>query len=323
MKAATPVNGSDTFPNTTTDVCTLIETLAVQEIRNVKSANRIDDGLYYYDLTDSDGVVIEQAVINKATKRVFDKTKCDMSPLDPSLAVRYFNNFETRQYKVTVRRDDIRKIIANKGVGVEDVVAEILDTLTQGRDSDDFKSSRSLIMNTEGLTDYRYTLAGVPANMEGVLYAIRDMYETLRDENSGYNFTMYETATPEKDIRIAISSKLMNLLDVTTLANIFNLSKVELMGKLVVIPVSDLTRANWYKVVVYDRMAFNRARRINDITFDECASGRYVNYFLTVEDAFFYSPLFKVVELDVSAAATAKYNSIITGLQVEPQDNNL
>lgn len=312
MAVVTPVNGSETFPNNPNDVYTLIETLAVQEIRNVKSANRIDDGLYYYDLTDSDGVVIEQAVINKAVKRVFDKTKCDMSPLDPSLAVRYFNNFETRQYKATVRRDDIRKIIANKGVGVEDVVAEILDTLTQGRDSDDFKSSRSLIMNTEGVLDYSTILGGAPANMEGVLYAIRDMYESLRDENTGYDSTTYETATPERDIRIAISSKLMNLLDVTTLANIFNLSKVELMGKLVVIPVSDLDRANWYKVVVYDRMAFNRARRINDITFDECASGRYVNYFLTVEDAFFYSPLFKATQLDVSAAATAKYNSIIT-----------
>lgn len=309
--AKTPINGQETFPVTENDVYTLIETLAIQDIKNVKSTNRLDDAIYFYDV--ENGVVIEQALIGMAESQVFDKTKCDMSPKDPSVFVRYFNNYETKQYKTTTRRDDIRKIIANKGVGVEDIESMIVDSLTQGEGHDDFIATRSLILNAPDLPTYNVALGGTPASMKGILYAIRDMYEALRDDNNAYTPAMeVNSSTPESDIRVAISSKLLNLIDVTELANVFNLSKEELFGKIVVVPVSDLAKENWYKVVVYDRKAFGRATRIFDYDYDRCASGRYTNHFLTVERAYFYSPLFKAISLDVSAAATAELNKIIT-----------
>lgn len=311
----TPVNGSETFPVNENDVYKLIETIAVQEIGNIKSANRLYDALYYYDLTgtssDAAGTVIEQAVINKATEQTYNKMQCDKSPVDPTVAVRYYNNWDMHKYTATARRDDIRRIIANKGTGVEDVVASIIDTLTQGNDSRDFKESRKLIMETT-VTDYSSTLGGAPANMDGVLYAIRDMYESLRDENTAFTTTGWETATPEADIRIAVSSKLLNLLDVTKLANVLNLNKAELFGKIVVVPISDEDKTKWFKVVVYDRKAFNRARRVYDMDNEPCVGSRYHNYYLFVEDAFFYSPLFKATSLDVSVAANAELARIIT-----------
>ena len=119
----TGMTGSDTFPLTANDVYKAVETIAAQNIRGLKSANRLDDALYYYDVVN--GKVIEEAVIEMAKAGAFDKTKADFSPSDPVVHPLYFNNYEEKQFKTTVRRNDIRKILADKGVGVEDVVAQV------------------------------------------------------------------------------------------------------------------------------------------------------------------------------------------------------
>lgn len=307
----TPVKRSTTFPTTENEFYKAVETLAIQEIRNVKSASRLDDAVFYYDLTEANGTVIEQALINKAVKQTFDPNECSKAAPDPEVAVRYFKNWTTRQYKAKVRRDEIRKIITNKGLTVEDVVADIIDTTTQGNSSDEFKAERDLIQSTN-VFDFATTLGGSPANMKGVLFAVREMYNYLKGDNTAFTATGWEMHTPEEDIRIAMSERLLNLIDVGELASVMNLSKEELFGKIVVIPTTDQESPILYKIVAYDLKAFNRARRIYDIAEDNCISARYKYYILTVEDMYFYSPLYKAMSLDVTAAATAQFNALIT-----------
>lgn len=307
----TPVNGSDTFPATENDFYTAIETIARQELSNVKSVSTIEDGLFYYDLTEDNGTVIQQMLIDKAKSQAFNPNECNKAPHDPDIVVRYFQKWDTRQYYATVRRDEVRAIIANKGVSVEDASAAIIDTATQGNGSDEFKSERDLIMTTT-VTDFATVLGGTPANMKGVLFAIREAYNYIKGENTFFTTSGFATHTPESDIRIALTERVMNLIDVGELANVINLSKEELFGKLVIIPTTDQPTANLYKVVVYDRKAFNRARRIYDLMPDECVSARFKNWILTVEDMYFYSPLFKATSIDVTTAATAQFNALIT-----------
>lgn len=306
----TPINGSATFPANTNDVYGLIETLAVQNIRGLKSYNRIVDGFYEYDV--ENGKVIEEAVIEMASAQAFDKTGPNFNPTDPSVKARYFNNFEPKQFKTTVRRDDIRAIIANKGTGVEEVVAEILDTLSQGEGNYDFLQCRDVLYKA-GFKNYRSILGGVPATMKGVVYALRDMYNHLKANNSDLTDYSYVSATPEEDIYIALSPKVMNLIDVKEWAEVFNLQKEELFGKLVVVDVDDLTDHTYdYFVFVYDRKALGRATRIFDYTQDIIGSARYTNHYLTVERAYFHNGLFKGAYLDCSEACATEKATIVT-----------
>ena len=55
------LTGSDTFPVNANDVYDLVETIAVQNIRAVKSSNRIEDA--FYDYVVENGAVIEEAII--------------------------------------------------------------------------------------------------------------------------------------------------------------------------------------------------------------------------------------------------------------------
>lgn len=296
----TTLEGSAEFPANANDVYGLIETIASQNIRGLKSANKIVDGLFDYDV--ENGKVIEEAVIEMAEAQAFDKTDFSLQPKDPVVKPRYFNNWEAKQFQTTVRRDDIRAIIANKGVGLEDVVAEILDSLSQGEGNEDFIASRNLIYNA-GFKNYRSILGGVPSSMKGVIYALRDMYRHLISNNSDLTLHNYVSATPEEDVRIALSPKLLNLIDVVELANIFNLSKEELFGKLVIVDVDDLSDHTYDGFAfVYDRKALGRATRIYDYTQDISGKARFSNHFLTVDRAYFHNGLFKGAYLDCSEA---------------------
>lgn len=309
----TTMEGSDNFPVNINDVYGLIETIAAQNIRAVKSINRIVDGFFEYDV--ENGKVIEESVIEMAKAQAFDKDDFAFTPEDPKVYVRYFNNFDPVQFETTVRRDDIRAILANKGVGLDAVVGEILETLTQGEGFDDFKKMREALF-TATVANYNTTvLHGNPANMKGVIYAIRDAYNHLVATNKDLTAEEFDSGTPEADIRIAITPKLLNLIDVVELANIFNLEKEELFGKLVIVPTDDLaSRANDYKVMVYDRKAFGRATRIYDYTQDISGRARFTNHYLTVERAYFHNGLFKATRIDATAAATAARAEIITAL---------
>lgn len=305
--------GTDAFPTNVNDVYNLIETIAIQEIRAVQSANRLVDATFDYDV--ENGQVIQSAVIEMAKSTAYNKNAYDRAPKDPTVHVRYFSDYKNTQFETTIRRDDIRRIIANRGVGVEDVIAQIISTLTSGESHEDFIDTRDLILN-DFVPDYSTILRGTPKNLKGVIYAARNMYNHLKSDNSDLTEgagteNAYVSSTPAQDIRVAMTESLLNLIDVVELANIFNLSKEELFGVMVVIPDSDLPAEKKYKVVVYDRKSMGKALFTYDFTQEPVAKGRFLNQYLTVSRCYFYNELFKACQLDCTQAAQLALGEII------------
>ena len=305
--------GTDEFPSTENDVLGLIETIASQRITALSSANRLYDATFDYDV--ENGKVIQEAVIEMAKSYAYDKDAYSRAPSDPTVHVRYFSDYTERQFEVSVRRDDIRAIIANKGQGVEDVIAQILSTLTSGEGHEDFENVRALIMN-EYVPNYATIIGGTPKTAKGAIYAARNMYNHLKSDNSDLTegagtAAAFISSTPADDIRVAITEDMLNLMDVVELANIFNLQKEELFGILVVVPSSDLAAKDKYKIVVYDRKAMGRATFIYDFTQEEVARGRYRNEYLTVSRCYFYNELFKAAQIDCKVAAEAAIAELI------------
>lgn len=311
--------GTDQFPTNVNDVYNLIETIAIQEIRAVQSANRLIDATFDYDV--ENGQVIQSAVIEMAKSTAYDKNAYDRAPKDPTVHVRYFSDYKNTQFETTIRRDDIRRIIANKGVGVEDVIAQIISTLTSGESHEDFIDTRDLILN-DFVPDYSTILGGKPKNLKGVIYAARNMYNHLKSDNSDLTEgagteNAYISSTPAQDIRVAMTESLLNLIDVVELANIFNLSKEELFGVMVVIPDSDLPAEKKYKLVVYDRKSMGKALFTYDFTQEPVAKGRFLNQYLTVSRCYFYNELFKACQLDCTEAAQLALGEIIEKIPTE------
>lgn len=303
----TPIDGSDVFPVQSNDPYVMIEKIARQTIRSAKNANALEDAFFDYEV--DKGKVIEEAVIKMAERQAFDKDAFTREAHDAAVLCRYFNNYKGYQYETTTRPDDVRAILLQGG-NVDSVVAEIIDTLTQGEGKDDFNDKREMLLTTT-LVDFASILGGNPANMKGVIYAIREAYNHLKSNNDDLTLAeQYVSATPVDDIRILMSDALMNLIDVVELANIFNLSKEEILGKIVIVPVSDYETK--YKVVVYDRKAFGRATRLYEYDQEKVAKGRYFNHYLTTDRAYFFNGLFKATSIDCSTACESAKAELIT-----------
>ena len=301
--------GSGTFPVNANDAYGLVETIASQNIRAVLSSNRINDAFYDYDV--ENGAVVEEAIIAMAQKQNFVKTGApDLSPVDPTLYVKYFNNWESAQFETSVRRSDIRKIIANKGVGFDEVVSGIMASLSEGESFYDYGKMRDILKNENVGVDASIPVFGDkhPKNVKGIVYAMREMYNALKATNQLGNVPTAQ-ATPVDDIRIAISESVLNLIDVTELANVFNLSKEELFGKLVVVPFD--ADYDPKRILVYDRKALGRGTRLFEYSQDVIGKGLYTNHYLTTERCYFYNGLFKAIWLDVSAAVGAGIASVM------------
>lgn len=305
----TSLIGSSDFPVNYNDVYGLVETIASQNIRALRSANRINDAFFEYDV--ENGSVIEEAVIAMAEKQTFVKTGApNLAPLDPTLYVKYFNNWAEAQFQTATRNADIRKILANKGVGLEEVVSQILATLSEGESYYDYKQMRDMLKSGLVGQDASISVFGDkhPKNVKGIVYAMREMYNALKATNQLGNVPA-AYAVPVEDIRIAVSESVLNLVDVTELANVFNLSKEELFGKLVVVPFdADFDPS---RILVYDRKALGRGTRLFEYSQDKIGKGLYTNHYLTTDRCYFFNGLFKALWLDISAALAAGVASVM------------
>lgn len=301
QREITTQEGQANYPQNDNDVLELIETIARQNIKGLKSFNKLADGLKRIDV--ENGAVLEEAVIKMAESRAFDKNDYSRAPLDPQLVVKYFNNWVARTFQTTIRKDDIRKIIANKGAGVEGVATEILDTLTQGEGHEDYVKCLTLL-GTANFKDFSLVVKKKPKNMKGVLYMIRDMYNHLKYDNADLTDMEWISSTPEDDIRIAMTTAMSNLIDVSELADVLNLEKEKLFGKIVLADTSfdEDFDASKYVVYVYDINAIGCAIRKYKYDSEHVARGDYDNAYLHTEKMYFHCGLFKGAKLDCSDA---------------------
>lgn len=325
---APPDNGSGTFPATPNEVYSMVETLAIQSIESAKSTNVLAEDIPAEFI--ENGVVVEKAVIELAKDYAFDP---DAVPFeennDPTLYVQYFSNFDERQFATRIRYDEIRKVLM-KERSVESVTASILDTLTQKEGY--YDQNKTLELFTQGaFIDYA-TIAGTAKDMDGVLILVRDAYNHLKDNNDDATGIKYVTRTLPEDIRIYMPDRVANVLDVTKLANLFNLEKAELMGKIVGLPDSlynvaagnSATSANAdairNTIFVADRKALMRYTRVYAYSQDINGKARYTDHYLTTEKLYAFCKLFKAVKIDASAAVNAQLTAHITPVPVTPSN---
>lgn len=301
-----PTNkGSDNFPVKANDFLVAVETIAQQNIRAVESTNLIEDAFYEYEV--DDGKVIEEAIIEMATAQAFVPTaegaQPDLSPLDPKLHIKYFNEWEEKLFKTTLRRDEVRAIIA-RGESAEAVASRIMGTLTSGEGDYDYTQMRAVIEDTTVGVDAVTDVLGnkKPKNMKGVMYAIRKMFNAIKATNQKGGVPCKQ-GVPVEDIRIAISEDVLALIDMVELANLFNLSKEEILGKVVKLPYDANYKGT--RVLVYDRKALGRGTRLFEYSQDILGLARYSNHGLNTSRAYFYNSLFKALALDVTDAVTS------------------
>lgn len=322
----TPINGSATFPVDYGEYLKSVETIASQNITAVKNTNKIENAFKEYAV-DENGKVIVESVIRMAEGADFTRTEegaqPDLSPSDPSIEVRYFNNWKIEQFKKTIRKDEIREALI-KGKSAEEVASEVIATLTEGEGASDYAKMRAILDNTEdvGLDASVDLFNGKkPLNMKGVLYAIRAMFNAIKNTNDyGVSEVDVVQGVDVANIRIAINEDILALIDMVELASLFNLSKEEIVGTIVKVPFSgDAEKDNLIRV--YDVRALGRGTRVYEYGMDVLGLARYTNHGLTTDRCYFYNPIFKCYWLDVTKAVETAKDTLMGADETADEEN--
>lgn len=283
-----------------------------QYLYALESTNPLDEFFPVEEV--SNGEEVEISVIAKAAAQAFDSTGVNIwKDHKPTIATEWNPDaWDDKQFIVTMRYDEIRKaLLTNKSP--EEAAAKILDSITQGCNNYRYKQLRELMTVANYYKDYATIGKYTPKTMSGVLAICKDAYHHLRASNADCCAnTTIEMEVPAEDIYTLIPSKVMDLLDTTELANLYNLEKANLIGKIIVVNVDDLDPVNWYKVKVIDRKAVRRYRRNHDYTEDRNNTGRFTQEILFNSELNFMCGLFKAVEINCTAACEAKLNEIAT-----------
>lgn len=283
-----------------------------QYIYGLESSNPLEE---YFPLEDvTDGKDVEISVIGKASAQAFDPTGANIwAQHKPDIKSVYNpKDWDIKQFIQTIRPDDIRECMA-RGQSAAETAAKIMDATTQGDANYRYKQLREIMTATGFYKDYKSISKYEPKTMAGVLFLCKDAYQHLTASNADCCAdTVIEMETPASDVYTLIPSKVLNLLETTELANLYNLEKANLIGTIIPVNVDDLDVTNWYKIKVIDKKVVRRYRRIYDYAEDRNNTGRFSQHILTTECLSFLCGLFKAVEIDATVACEAKLAEIAT-----------
>lgn len=239
------------------------------------------------------GIIVEQIVAKLATAYAFDHTKVDVfAKANVELVTRYFQDWIENQYQVTIEEQEIKRIITSSE-NLTQLASVLIATMTNAHNNDLYKTLLGLMNSVaKDVTPIQTEVTLTANTAEEILQAIRDTVKSFQFCNSTYNPSGIDSVTPLENIVIAIPYKVLNKLDIVKLANVFNLEKTQLLGRIIETDDADNL------IYIFDINAFGYFTRLSDVTSQLNAKSHYTNYWLTVQELPYFSPLFKSTFID-------------------------
>lgn len=289
------INGDDFEPNVYEAYGDMIGKLAKSIIRGVQAKNPLavfDKGRI------NNGDTIENVVIGLLESSGYS----DATPLanqgKGNIVAEYYKDWLYKRYSVTIKPDDLRKIrpeyaeddvasLTSRIVGSLDQSAEhehfiaFKEMLKWGATSGSYGESGTALVNVgsvdlvDGKTDYK-----------AILKKIKDVVDGMSFVNGNYNSAQFVKSTLKEDIYIVMPYTIKNAIDVDELSGVFNLSKAEIEGKIIVTDSTDKY------IYIVDKNAILSFTRMYEVKTQENAQGNFYNYFLHTDRLMAISPLF-------------------------------
>lgn len=211
-------------------------------------------------------------------------------------AVRYYQEWTTRQYKTTISDEQIRKILlagTSEEVANSRLAAIAVGQLSESSGNDDYQYSKGLYAdavaggNCIALDSNSY---GTTENdIKAVTLILKNAIKKMQFVNGDLSKAQIAYRVPKTRIHLIMPYQYANAIDVNWIAGVFNIDKAEIDSKLTVYDGA----ANGDNVYVCDELAYTKLVRLNRLTSRYIEDGLYQNYWLTTDKLYASSPLFK------------------------------
>ena len=282
---AEPIEAADFTP--TVNTLGPIEKIAKQAVYNVIA----DDHLFPLEKgAVNNGADVEQIVVPLAESTAYDPDSVtNFSASNPELAVAYFKAHTERTFKTKVSDKEIRKI--RLAGSEEDIAGMIASALSQGYMQENYEAIRDMFFDAD-VYNAAITDAGSVGteDYKGILQLLKDTVSGMTFVNDTYNKAGIKRRTRTEDIFILMPYFVKTALDVQELAGVFNLSKDEIEGRII---VTDKKEAGGTAhIFVLDRNAAQIYTFYYGMESARNIDGKYTEFNLTVDKMYALSPLF-------------------------------
>lgn len=265
------------------------------------------------------GETIEEVFVEIAKAQEFDVSKTSERELKRTIpdVKTAFHIINWRvQYPVTIEDKELRTAFLSMD-GVQDLIAKIVDSLTQGNNYDEFLLFKYLLI--KAVTKGEMYNVPISKDIKKAAPKFRGVSNKLTFMSNKYNKAHVKTITPKEDQHIFMDAMYNAEYDVDVLASAFNMDKADFMGRLRLIDdfttfdndafkeiiknsdqIEEVTEEELkamakVKAILVDKEFFQVYDNLINFTEKYAASGMYWNYFLNVWKTVSTSPFSNAV----------------------------
>ena len=303
------VEPDDYVPTTISGMGDAIGKIAEQVIRQFSAKNPL---ALFEKMPVNNGTTIEQMFVEMVESQAYDRSGANaLTRKDPSIVVRYFDDWTPAKFHTSVDTSEIRKVLIGEK-SASDIATKIVSVLSQSDTNEKYQTLKSLLANARQEADggtgnvknslikystVAYDEVNSTVDFKKLLTELRDVVDGMTFVNDDFNTAEIKKYTNREDIVIVMPYKLRNKIDVQDLAGVFNLEKTEIKDRIIVVDTE--AEEGYDYVYVLDKMAILDYTRLYEMLNQLNADGRFWNYFLHVERMYGISPLFDACYLKV------------------------
>ena len=172
------------------------------------------------------GRILEEMFIEMATPYNFERgsTTKYFTAEDAKIHTKYYGDWNERQTSKEWYNYKIREML-DAGKSVDEVAQQIVVSVASGDEDLIYNDLKGLLANAKASMT-PFAMNATPTNLEDLLLTIRNAVSHFRYVNNDY--CAYKSKTPADNIRVIISSYLINQIDVVKLANTLNIDRAEI-----------------------------------------------------------------------------------------------
>lgn len=242
------------------------------------------------------GETVEEIFVNIARAHQFDQEIAEKEVFKreiPDVQSAFHRLNAKNFYKVTISNEELRTAFLSD-YGLSDLIGRIVESLYNGAQVDEFIQMKHII--TDAYTKNMLYPVSVPALSEdtakSIVRTIKGISNALLYPSTAYNPMGVVNHTPREDQVLLITAQADAYFDVDVLASAFNMSKVEFIGRRVV--VDSLGNPDIIAALV-DRDFFMVFNNFEGFTENYNGQGLYWNYFYHVWRTYSRSPFANAV----------------------------
>ena len=287
-------------PNLTNATYPLLDKIFRSDMEIAREENRLKD--LYKGSVENNGAVLEQILVELATPYEFDKTATThiFGDNGNGIHAKYYTKWNEEQTARTLYKYEIRKCIA-RGQSAEDIAQSMVLACLNGDNNKIYTDLKGLLVVAEGYataSDYQTNV--VNGDIESLLEAVKNTIDQMTFNNNKY--CLYANKTPLDNIRLAMSYELYNKIEMK-LANVLNLSKVEIKEKTYIIdtPATEGT----YTIDIFDINSVGFITNNTDSYTEEIKPQRKIQFYYDNDKMYYYCDFFKFTKLAYNPTADA------------------